>query len=342
MKSILNLTTTLALLSITSKGHPVNAAIPVKKNVVFEIVLEEGITSKPFLLVCEKGVDQNDLSNIRKTKIQSKSNAGNSYIFELKDQSKPLYFSILLTGYLMDVTIAREFHFEPGDHIKITVSKTSVPNIFDLDFSGAGSAKYRCQNEFLYAMQTDTVKALPEFVNDNQYNKDNQTLRYTNLLYGLIEKYQPEMSDYSYHLLNADVLGSMGKYILSNLQVKLHHQLLNNDRAGFKQLSEDFSDKYKFDFVSDIPDQVLSDSKEYALFMIEKIKTKVLIDFATVNYPIVYERIKKIDNVVLRDKMIITFFACYRDRLQDCEGTMLLDALSVVKNKEYLQMLKPL
>ncbi|WP_158795512.1 hypothetical protein [Pedobacter sp. L105] len=342
MNSILNITSTLVLLSVITKANQVIVTSPVKKNVVFEVVLEEGVSSKPFLVVYEKGINPYGLSNTTKTEIQPKFNTGNAYTFELKDQSKPLYFSLLLTGYLMDVTIAREFHFEPGDHIKITVRKTDVPNIYDLDFSGRASGKYRCQNEFLYAVETDTVKVSPEFTKDNQYHKDNQSFRYTNLLYDLIEKYQPEMSDYSYHLLHTDVLGSIGKYIFSDLQVKLFDQLSKKDTAGFKALAKSFSDKYKLDFVSNIPDGVLCDSKEYALFLIEKIRTMVLIDFATVNYPIVYERIKKVNNTVLRDKMIITLFKCYGDRFHDDYGTILFDARSVVKTKEFKEILKSL
>ncbi|WP_158798773.1 hypothetical protein [Pedobacter sp. L105] len=340
MKSILNLTSTLVLLSIVTQGNPVKRIMPLTKKVIFEVILEEGITSKPFLLVYKKEINQRDLSNTRKVNIQPKSNTGNSYTFELEDQSKPLYFSLLLTSYLMDVTIAREFHFEPGDHIKIQVNKTDVPNIYDLDFSGQGSAKYRCQNEFLYAKQIDSAKALPEPVNGNQYSKNDHTLRYTNILYDLIEKYQPEMSDYSYHLLYADVLGNMGKYVLSDLQVQLHDQLAKKDTAGFQALAKSFSDRYKFDFMSKIPDSVLSDSKEYALFMIEKIKTKVLIDFTYINYPIVYERIKRVENPVLRDKMIITLFKFYGGRFHTEYKSILLDALSVVKTKECLELLK--
>ncbi|WP_216848990.1 hypothetical protein, partial [Pedobacter sp. L105] len=323
-------------------GNQVVVTSPVKKNVVFEVVLEEGMTSRPFLIVYDgQGIDPRGLSTARKTTIQPKSNTCSSYIFELKDQSKPLYFSLLLTGYLMDVTIAREFHFEPGDNIKITVHKTDVPNIYDLDFSGRASGKYRCQNEFLYAVETDTVKVSPEFTKDNQYHKNNQSFRYTYLLYDLIEKYQPEMSDYSYHLLHADVLGNMGRHLLTDLQVKLHNQLSKRDTTGFKALAKSFSDQYQFVDVRNIPDSVLLDSKEYALFMIESIKTKVLIDFETVNYAIVYERIKKLGNPVLRDKMIATLFKYYI-RLEDDNGSMIIDAFAVVKDKECLDILKKL
>ncbi|WP_158800635.1 hypothetical protein [Pedobacter sp. L105] len=340
MKSTLNRTSKQALHNGSAKGNQVITTSPVKKDVVFEVVLEEGMTCRPFLIVYEKGIDARGLPTTKRT-VQSKSNTGTSYMFELKDQSKPLYFSLLLTGYLMDITIAREYHFEPGDDVKINVHQTDVPNIYDLDFSGRGSGKYRCQNEFLYAVETDTVKVLPEFTKENQYNKDNQLFRYTNLLYDLIEKYQPEMSDYSYHLLHADVLGNMGNYLLTNLQVKLHEQLSKKDTAGFKVLAKSFSDQYQFDFVGNIPDSVLLDSKEYALFMIERIKTKVLIDFATVNYAIVYERIKRVDNVALRDKMIAALFKYYI-RLEDDNGSMIIDAISLVKDKGSLDTLKTL
>ncbi|WP_158799129.1 hypothetical protein [Pedobacter sp. L105] len=339
MKSILNLTPAPVLLSEVAKGSPAKGTLSAK-NILFEVVLEEGITSKPFLALYEKGIDQYDLSDKGKTIIHARSGIDNTYIFELKDQSGALYFSLLLTGYLMDVTVAREFHFEPGDRVRIKISKTDVPNIYDLDFSGLGSAKYRCQNEFLYAKETDMVKVLPEFANDNQHQAGNKPLRYTNLLYDLIEKYQPEMSDYSYHLLHADVLGSLGKYLYSDLQVKLHDQLYKKDLLGFEQLSKNFSDNYKFDFTRNIPDRVLSDSKEYALFMLEKIKTEVLMDFKTVDYHIVYERVKRIYNAVLKDKMIILLFNHYCARFNDNDGEILRDALVVVKNKKYRKILE--
>ncbi len=60
MKSILNLTSTPILFSVAEQGSPAKCTLPIK-NVLFEVVLEEGITSKPFLVLYEKGLDQYDL-----------------------------------------------------------------------------------------------------------------------------------------------------------------------------------------------------------------------------------------------------------------------------------------
>jgi len=327
------------ILNVAVQAKPVKKVKPIKNDVIFEVVLDKEVKNKPYIMVYHQGINERDMSHTGEERVQPKSRKGNTYYFEIKNQSKPSYFSLMLADSVMDVTVANGYHFEPGDDIKITAEKTSLNWIYDLNFSGKGSAKYKCQNEFKYAMQTDTVKSLAEFTADDRYNPNNQSLRYTDLLFGLIDKYQPEMSDYSCNLLHADVLGEMGKHIFAQLRFLLMIKM-GKDMLGFRRLTKSFSDNYKVDYLKGVPDSVLVNSKEYSDFLLERIRTQVLMANESVNYNLVYAEIKKIPNLPLRDKMIIDYFRHYWELLNDNYSEILRDALSGVKDKKNLAILK--
>ena len=329
----------LMVISAVGQAKSAKKVKPVKNDVLFEVVLDKEIKNKPFLLVFNHGINQRDMSHTGEQKVQPKSRKGNSYYFEIKRQSKPLYFSLMLADSVMDITVAGEYHFEPGDDVKITAKKTSLSWIYDLDFSGKGSAKYSCQNEFKYAMHTDTVKSLSEFTTDGRYNPDNQSSRYTDLMFGLIDKYQPEMSDYSYNLLHADVVGEMGKYVFSQLKFLLITKI-DKDTLGFRRLAKSFSDNYKVDFLQGVPDSALINSKEYSEFLLERLRTQILMTNRLFDYNLVYVEIKKIPIVPLRDKMIVDYFRHYWEMFDDNYSEILDDALSLVKDKKILTILK--
>lgn len=275
-------------------------------NVSFGIVLDEEIKNKPFLLVYEDGLDGYSRTQRGQKRIDPIFSDANAFFFELKDQTKPLYFSLLLVAERMDLTAVREFHFEPGDRVRIELKRTNVPLIYDIDFSGAGSAKYSCLNAFKYAVHTDTLNDAGDEKGHHQYS-NKISFRYVDMLYEQMVKYKKGMSDYSYHLLNADVMGKLGKDLFSGLEGRLKVLLAKKDKTGFRDLSHDFLVTFKFDFVKDIPVQILLDSKEYASFLLARIRAEVIIKYAHLNERAIYDELEKIEPTALKDKMMMIF-----------------------------------
>ena len=339
MKMIVNISSAIILMSLCVHAIPIKKKINPAKNVYFKVVMDKTINIKPVMLVYNKGYNIIDARIVEHLELIPKEEKDNSYVFELKDQSKPAYFSIILPVLSAELTIVSEFHFEPGDHIKINVKSTSAPNVYNLEFSGKGSAKYKCQNSFKDVMHSDVVKKSREFTGDEIYNADNQTLRYVDLLYGLIEKYKPSISDYSYNLLHADVLGKMGSYLYSSLNWKLTRLLNNKDTVAFDHLSKDFKQKLKYDFTRDIPDITMLDSKEYADFILRKIECESLISLRKADYRAIYEDLKKIENSAIRDKIKLNFIISYWSGINNIQW-FLDDATVSIKDPVILERIK--
>jgi hypothetical protein len=295
------------------------------KDVVFAIVLDEKIKAKPYILLFEEGVYQNDDARKQQSPVMPSANIRNTYVFEINNQTRPLYFSVMLNDHFMDLTPVREYHFEPGDRIKMVIRPSGLPGIFDLEFSGKGAAKYQCKNEFRSAGGSNTT--------------DSRT-SYTDLLYGLIEKYKPELSDYSYHLLHADVIGEIGSHIFTELNHTLRNLVSASDSVGFKNVVDSFKAQFSYDFTKNIPNKVLSDSKEYAVFLLDRLRTETLMEFGYINYNALYSNIKKIDNQELKDKMILRFFLEYWSKIDENAGYYFEDALKLVQDRFILARIK--
>lgn len=327
----------LMLLSMNAIANGTSGTMTIKKDVVFEVKFDFMPKGKPFLTVYEKGINSFDAQNAGQKNISAKSGTSNAFIFELKDQTKPLYFSLFLKDSLMDILLVREFHFEPGDHIKINIKRTGVPNIYDIEFSGKGSAKYSCKNDFRHALHVaDSISG------NNKQGNANRSLRHLNATRQLINKHQPEMSDYSYGLLNADVIGGYGKDSLNHLNNELDRLLASKDTLGFKRKIGAVEKEMCFDYTMDIPDNVLVDSKEYADFLLDKIKLENRLISGGINYFGFYQDIKKVNNSSLRDKMITNFIMRYWVRINDHYDEVLNDAVLTVKDTYFLNRIKEL
>jgi len=339
MRIIFNVTIALMMFSLIANANPMKKNGKPNKDFVFEVVFDHPIKEMPYLLIYTHGYNKFDTELTENLKLKAKSSNGNSCVFELKNQAKPLYFSMWLSDNVWEKAILKEFHFEPGDHVKMMLNRTKSPNGYNLKFSGAGSAKYRCQNEFEDAVRSVDRNNKAEFT-DEGYNIDNKTLKYIEVLYKIIEKYKPEMSDYSYNLLHADVVGHMLRSIFSTVYARLSILIERKDTLGFKKAADDFTGKFKYDFTNNIPENVLVDSKEYADFLLRKIECKVIVENRMVDYKIIYQNIKEVKSSRLRDKMMANFIARSWIRMNDDFEGILNDALECVKDQEALVKLK--
>jgi len=265
----------------------------VKKNVIFGVVLEGNVKNKVFLLVYEKGLNGHDHDGQKR--VEPIFDAHNSYFFELSAQAAPLYFSLVLSDGLTEVAMIREFHFEPGDQVRIEIKATAISEVYDLDFSGKGAAKYSCLYELNAASQKRNL------------DKENENYREGEVPYCIIEKYRSELSAYSYHLLHADITGELGRNLFCKLEIRLQNMLIENNISGFEILSDAFLDKFEFDFVGDIPDQVLLDSKEYACFVLARMRAELLIRHKEIHQQDMMKSINKIQNMALKDKIMLIY-----------------------------------
>lgn len=328
----------MVLLSAIKQEKVEAKLTPVKKNVVFEVVLDHGMSQKPYLVVFERGNMEIDHAKGNEKRIESKSNGELSYKFELKDQVKPLHFSLRLKDTLFDIPVINRYHFEPGDRIRILIKSTNVPNIYDIEFSGHGSAKYRCKNEFNDAIRFSKIYEQPK--DGHRLQIVEQCLKSVDVLRKLIEKYQPEMSDYSFHLLNAEVIATYGLDIMGALENKARMFKQKSDTAGLKQIAADFSGSLGIDFTKDIPDTILRDAFKFSEFMIEKLKCEDLILHGDVNYLSTFHKIERLKNIPLRDKMILEFIFMNSERLNDSYEEIVKNAIDVVKDPYYLGRIK--
>lgn len=308
-----------------------------KQGVVFEVKFDSMPKGKPFLIVYEKGINSFDARGAGQKNISAKSGTSNSFIFELKDQTKPLYFSLFLKDNLMDILLVREFHFEPGDQIKIDVKGTSIPNIYNVEFSGKGSAKYRCKNDF-----RDAVHIMDSISGNNKHGSIGRSLKHLSAMRQLIDKYQPEMSNYSYGLLNADLIGGCGMECLGYLNRELDALLADKDTIAFKRRIDTISEEIRFDYTGDIPNNILVGSKDYADFLLDKIKLENRLVSGGINYFGFYQDIKKVNNSSLRNKMITNFIMRYWVRINDHYDEILNDAVLTVKDTYSLNRIKEL
>lgn len=338
MKKVINTLTLIVLLSTVKQEKVEAKVIPVKKDVTFEVVLDHSMNQKPYLVVFENGNIEIDHAKSDQKRIEFKSNNGYSYFFELKNQIKPLHFSLRLKDKLFDIPVVNMYHFEPGDRIRILVKSTNVPNIYNIEFSGHGSAKYRCKNEFNNVIRFSKIYEQPK--DGHKLQAIEQSFKSVNVLRKLIEKYQPEMSDYSFHLLNAEVIATYGLDIIGSLEIKAAVLKQKKDTAGLKRMAADISIPFGVDFTKDIPDTILRDAFHYSEFMIEKFKYENLILHGDANYPDVFRKIEQLENIPLRNKMILEFMLIYSERLNDSYEKVLEDAINIIKDPYYLARIK--
>ncbi|SEB04980.1 TlpA family protein disulfide reductase [Pedobacter hartonius] len=340
MKHVINAVIIMILINLSTQVTMAKEILADKKNVTIQVDLDSLIKDKPFMIVYEKGVNEYDASKVGQVRVPAKSAKAGSFVFELKDQKKPLYFSIMFTQGMNDLPMVERYFFEPGDQIRILVKKADYPVNYRLDFSGIGSAKYSCQNGYKQ-VYLPTSKEWPE-VNfaDATERIISRDLRSLYLMRKLIERYQPEMSAYSYHLLNADVVGKLGSQIMDILGFHLVKLVYNKDTVGLKKYEKNLADIFKFDFAKDIPDSVLYDSKVYAEFILAKLSCESMMSTGQLGASALYPYVKDLNNGRFKDKILMSYFMRYWKTINDKYQEILNDAILNVKDPYCLTRIK--
>lgn len=330
--------TLMMVLNLRSQAKQASAVNPKNGNVTFEVTVDQGINKVPYLLLYQQGYYRDDAALVGRTKVFAHKIQGNTYSFELKHQTKPLYFSVFLKDPLFDIEAVKQYHFEPGDQVKILINPTRLRTHFKLAFTGIGSAKYKCKNEIIALFSDQTIPRNPSFTKESEYVADNSEMRFVGLSYKVIEQYKPELSDYSYNLLHADVLGSMGYNIFSSLKQTLLLLKSKSDAAGFRKVADSFKQRFAYDFTKNIPENVLFESRQYSDFLLLRIYCESFMELGEVNYNGIFDHIKRVNSTLLRDRLILNFFIAFWSKVN--LGALLPESYDIVGNQSILKRVK--
>lgn len=333
-------TMTLTIMILLGICAIADSAAYTNNNVSFKIEIDPLIKRVPYIVIFEEGVYEYDAAKVGQKKIQATSVQGKTYIFDLEKQNKPLYFSVLLTDQRNALAAIDAYHFEPGDQIHMFVKPTKLWDKFDAEFSGPGSAKYRCRVEMLSSASKNEASGTQFFMSGKESGIKDADLLQANHSYRVIEQFKPELSVYSYNLLHADVLGILGQRIFTNLELTINNLRSKKDTAGINNAVKSFKMRSAFDFTKNVPESVLANSKEYPKFLLARYRTESIMDFGSVNYKAMFEHIKKVDQYSLREQLFLRFFLenwhLLGDDFEDCYN----DSIRFVKDPQIFARIK--
>jgi len=321
-------------------GIYANAKTVSHKNVSFQIELDKAIKLMPCVVIFEEGVYQYDGAKVGQKKIEPTTIKGNTYFFDLKKQNRPLYFSVLLTDEKNELVAIQAYHFEPGDQINMVIKPTKFRDKFETEYSGPGSAKYRCRAEMWSSSVKNEASGAQFFISGKESGINDADLLIMNHSYRVIEQYKSGLSTYSYNLLHADVLGTMGQYIFETLRHNLVRLKSTGDTAAFNRMTKTFKLNFAYDFTKNVPDSVLAYSRNYAEFLSERLKAKTVAEFGTVNFKAMFDAITKTKNDALRDKMILNLFLRDWNALDTVFDYIFENSLLFIKDKKILARVK--
>lgn len=304
------------LLSSFSQRTKANDSIKaINKTVTFEVVLDTAIHGEPVLYLYDSSFYYLDSQVADKQEIQPVSTKGNTYVFILKDQNKPKYFTLAINNAAEANLLLKQFHFEPGDKLKIAVKSTKLIDRFDFKFSGNWSGKYRCKDELSH-------------------------IRSLKLGMEVIEKYKPEMSDYSYQLLRADLIGQIGVAQLDHQSNQYLNAIQAGDSLKAKSIAASYISANKLLDVKGIPNEILTASKDYIQYRYYHISVGSWLKNGAGKINLTLDEIKRISDGALRDRVMVLFFIWNWKSIKQDYDEILASAISVTQDKACVNKLK--
>ena len=336
------LTAMMTLLNLNPSQHT-NSAPLTGKPVHFQIVINEKSITRPVIVIHNETYCDMDFRKVLNTYIQPCKKEKNHYYFEIPDQQAIKYFSIMVThkAYTgkMPTYLLENYHFEPGDNVLISLDPLPGTNDDDLNFSGQGSAKYRCLNEYEGRLMLNPPPKGPIYTKRGNYNPYNQFTVTRDLLLEVVDKFEPEISEASYNLLRMDIMAKQTRELVDDFYECIAMALENNDMQAYERMSADYRERANVN--TDFPgtNSLKYFSREYAQLMVRKIACDYLDQYQRINYSGVYIEIMKIENAALRDKMTVAFFILYKNEANfSADQNSVLDhALSHIQDKDCLK-----
>lgn len=331
---LLNLIPSQSTDSTPLPGKPVN----------FHLIVNRKSVTKPVIAVHTDTYCDSDYPRITTKCIEPYKKDKNHYYFEIPDQQTIKYFSLLVDDKLHMAKWTRmleNYHFEPGDNVEITLDSAPDTNAYHITFSGTGSAKYRCLNEFEESLMLNPPPKGPIYTKRGNYNPYNQFTVTRDMLLEVADKYKPELSEESYSILRMDILCKETRELVEDFHDCIAMALDHNDGLAYQRMSADYRERGNVN--TDIPgsDSLKYFSREYAQLMVKKMVCDYLDQCQRINYSGVYIEIMKVENADLRDKMTVAFFILYKNNpaFKLDRDTLLDHALSHIQNKDCLNKL---
>lgn len=319
MKTI-NLAVALILLCAALQASPVKSKVLADKTVTFEVALDTAIKFSPFVLVYANSLYDGDARTSNPKMIEPVKTKNGSYLFKLPAQSKPHYFSVCWYNGKRDVCGIQQYLFEPGDHIKMLLRPGKFNGDCDGDFTGPGSAKYRCKNDLFTAVLMEMDKMKADTADHDETDEFKRNIRLIDAQMYLVEKYQPEMSDYAYYMLKTGIVCKQ----FSTLQI-----FPNSNPMDFIRMNA-----WLPNLLVAIPEPILIDSKDYLQFKLLNIKVPYKNKAGKVDFTGYFNQIKRIPNQLLRDRLLTIFFIRNSLWINTGYEELLNDALAIVKDRE--------
>jgi cytochrome oxidase Cu insertion factor (SCO1/SenC/PrrC family) len=322
----------LIVLCICGIAKPA-AFVAAKRGVTFEITLDSSIKTVPRLMVYRTTFNASPNQNSDFIIIQPVKVRGYTYYYSMPEQLKPAYFALdCPSPKTSDVLI--DYHLlEPGDRIKIGVGNKKPARLPILTFSGLGSAKYNCKNEFLQAIRTESevMRNNP----DDEDEKDNyrKHLRYIDACNKVIDRYSAHMSAFATQVLRADMIGKIGGKMVENILFSYDNALTNKSETAMQQLREDYFTRYQLIATNSIADSCLVYSVHYPYYRYLAVRTARFVTKGMAKQIEVIPELKKITNTALRDKVMTDYTVYGWIGLGVDIEQKLADILATVKDK---------
>ena len=308
--------------------------------VFLELILNQKSLSRPHLAIHQENYCDVDPVRTQFMIVYPTRKKGNHYFFELPGQQHLRYFSIVVTENKLPVYLMEDYHFEPGDHVRISTDALAAAGSNALDFSGPGAAKYCCQNEFSDRMLLDSALGEPLYTEGGIYNNNNTYSRKRKLLFEVIDKFEPQLSDDSFALLKADVIYKTAREMTADFQERIADAIRANDLQLYVSLNSDYPKMLRQKDAAPIPDKIKYLSKEYAQYCVTRHVCDYFSQYMRTNFIGVYNQITKTKNTDLRDKVTVALFIMHHAEMKTDYHSLLDYALSHIKNKECMEKLR--
>lgn len=333
----------ILLLYIFSLGQVVGATEivkPINKQVRFTVTIDTAIKAVPVLIIYQQTFYAVAAQNVDRTEYQPINIKGHTYTFLISDQSKPAYFSLAYKKNSRYKFLLSYYHYEPGDQVTISVKPGKIAGDYEFGFSGKGVAKYNCHNDFLYALRAASEKMRADRTDNDELNNYNMTLRYVKAEMEVLNKYKTAMSDFSYQLLRADMIGERGTEMLRVVQVEYLKNQPDDNVPGDEAVANDYFKRYKILDVTGITDSILLLSVAYADYRCKVIKTDRLLTAHNGNNLTYLDHISKIENQNLRDKVTVITLIHSWMAINKNYDQFVADALKATKNVQCLAKIR--
>jgi thiol-disulfide isomerase/thioredoxin len=301
-----------------------------KNSVTFKVTLDSSIKFKPYLMLYENSFHQTSLQTERKD-ITPVAIGGNSYLFLLKNQLKPMYFSLVYKKGTEIVFLLDSYRFEPGDQINICMDKTPGTGVLKFVFGGETAGKYKCHYE-LSSVTKSFVKNInaDALVNLTPYDIAKLVIK---AQLALVDHYKSSLSQPTSDLMKADIKAKALFPLLTNWLSHYRTALKDKDALSQKRLLKEYLDCNKFNLI-DGSSAILFQSRYYTKFIMAKVKIDYLVDNHEFNYSGYFNKIKEMPEKLIRDKMMVSFFYLDDNKGGEIFGNLLKEALLTVENDE--------